>query len=36
MKQKFMMLSLLIYGPQQLDNNIDLYLALLIEGLQTL
>ena len=31
-----MMLSLLISGPQQPGNDIDVYLALLIENLQTL
>ncbi|KAH9781219.1 hypothetical protein KPL71_008375 [Citrus sinensis] len=36
MKRKFMMLSLLISGPQQPDNDIDVYLAPLIEDLQTL
>ena len=36
MKQKFMMLSLLISGPQQPGNDIDVYLAPLIEDLQTL
>ncbi|RVW94942.1 hypothetical protein CK203_034622 [Vitis vinifera] len=36
MKRKFMMLSLLISGPQQPDNDIDIYLAPLIEDLKTL
>ena len=36
MKRKFMMLSLLIFGPQQPGNDIDVYLASLIEDLQTL
>ena len=36
MKQKFMILSLLIFSPQQFGNDIDLYLAPLIEDLQTL
>ena len=36
MKRKFMMLSLLISGPQQLGNDINVYLAYLIEDLQTL
>ncbi|XP_024046507.1 uncharacterized protein LOC112100875 [Citrus clementina] len=36
MKRKFMMLSLLISGPQQPGNDIDVYLAPLIEDLQTL
>ena len=36
MKQKFMMLSLLISGPQQPGNDIDVYLSPLIEDLQTL
>ncbi|KAK9214285.1 hypothetical protein WN944_006278 [Citrus x changshan-huyou] len=36
MKRKFMMLSLLISGPQQPSNDIDVYLAPLIEDLQTL
>ena len=31
-----MMLSLLMFGPQQRDNDIDVYLAPLIEDLQTL
>ena len=36
MKRKFMMLSLLISGPQQPENDIDIYLAPLIEDLKTL
>ena len=36
MKRKFMMLSLLILGPQQPDNDIDIYLPPLIEDLKTL
>ncbi|KAL6333211.1 hypothetical protein AAG906_028394 [Vitis piasezkii] len=36
MKIKFMMLSLLISGLQQLGNDIDIYLAPLIENLKTL
>ncbi|KAI9198176.1 hypothetical protein LWI28_011405 [Acer negundo] len=36
MKHKFMMLSLLISGPQQPRNDIDVYLAPLIEDLKTL
>ena len=36
MKRKFMMLSLLILGPRQLGNDIDIYLAPLIEDLNTL
>ncbi|RVW62905.1 hypothetical protein CK203_059764 [Vitis vinifera] len=36
MKRKFMMLSLLISGPQQPGNDIDIYLAPLIEDLKTL
>lgn len=36
MKLKFVMLSLLISGPQQSRNDIDVYLAPLIEDLQTL
>ncbi|RVX22951.1 hypothetical protein CK203_008266 [Vitis vinifera] len=35
-KRKFMMLSLLISGPQQPGNDIDIYLAPLIEDLKTL
>ena len=34
MKHKFIILSLLISGPRQLKNNIDIYLALLIENLK--
>lgn len=36
MKLKFVMLSLLIFGPQQSRNDIDVYLAPLIEDLRTL
>ena len=36
MKRKFMMLSLLILGPRQPGNDIDIYLAPLIEDLKTL
>ncbi|XP_028080882.1 uncharacterized protein LOC114282405 [Camellia sinensis] len=36
MKKKFMMLSLLISGPQQLGNDIDVYLAPLIDDLKML
>ena len=36
MKRKFMMLSLLIFGPQLPGNDINVYLAPLIEDLQTL
>lgn len=36
MKLKFVMLSLLIFGPQQSRNDVDVYLAPLIEDLQTL
>ena len=36
MKRKFMMLSLLVFGPQQSSNDIDVYLAPLIEDLQIL
>ncbi|XP_028059523.1 uncharacterized protein LOC114263220 [Camellia sinensis] len=36
MKRKFMMLSLLISGPQQLGNDIDVYLAPLIDDLKML
>ena len=35
-KRKFMMLSLLILGPRQPGNDIDIYLAPLIEDLKTL
>ena len=31
-----MMLSLLTLGPRQLDNDIDVYLAPLVEDLKTL
>ena len=36
MKIKFMMLSLLISGPRKPGNDIDIYLASLIEDLKTL
>ena len=36
MNWKFMMLSLLVFGPQQSSNDIDVYLAHLIEDLQIL
>jgi len=36
MKHKFIILSLLISGPRQLKNNIDVYLAPLIEDLKTM
>ncbi|KAK3222201.1 hypothetical protein Dsin_009226, partial [Dipteronia sinensis] len=36
MKRKFMMLSLLITGPHQPSNDIDVYLAPLIEDLKNL
>ena len=36
MKWKFLMLTLLIFGPQQLDNDIDVYLAPLIDDLKCL
>ncbi|XP_027361200.1 uncharacterized protein LOC113869190 [Abrus precatorius] len=36
MKQKYMMLSLLISGPKQPRNDIDVYLSLLIEDLKRL
>ena len=36
MKRNFMMLSLLISGPHQPGNNIDIYLALLLEDLKIL
>ena len=34
MKRKFIMLIFLILGPRQLRNNIDIYLAPLIEDLK--
>ena len=34
MKRKFLMMSLLISRPRQLGNNIDVYLALIIEDLK--
>lgn len=36
MKRKFMMLTMLISGPQQPDHDIDDYLAPLIDDLKTL
>ncbi|CAM8882783.1 unnamed protein product [Rhodiola kirilowii] len=36
MKRKYMMLSLLISGPRQPGNDIDVYLAPLIEDLKLL
>lgn len=36
MKRKFMLLSLLISGPRQPNNDIDVYLVSLINGLKTL
>ena len=36
MKRKFMMLSLLLLGPRQPGNDIDVYLASLLEDLKTL
>ena len=36
MKRKFIMLSLLIYGPKQPGNDLDVYLAPLIDDLKTL
>ena len=36
MNRKFMMLTLLILGPNQLGNDIDVYLQLLIDDLQKL
>ena len=36
MKRKFMMLSLLLLGPQKPGNDIDVYLASLLEDLKTL
>jgi hypothetical protein len=36
MKRKFMMLTLLISGPKQPGNNIDVYLAPLIDNLKAL
>ncbi|CAM8880753.1 unnamed protein product [Rhodiola kirilowii] len=34
MKRKYMMLSLLISGPRQPENDIDVYLASLIDDLK--
>ena len=36
MKRKFMMLSLLILGPRKPGNDIDIYLALLLDDLKML
>ena len=36
MKRKYIMMSLLIEGPKQPGNDIDVYLALLIDDLKTL
>src|ERR1051325_4571069 len=36
MKRKYMMLSMLIYGPKQPGNDIDVYLKPLIEDLKIL
>ncbi|XP_071741136.1 uncharacterized protein [Rutidosis leptorrhynchoides] len=36
MKRKYIMMSLLIQGPKQPENDIDVYLAPLVEDLQTL
>ena len=36
MKRKFMMLTLLISGPKQLGNDIDVYLAPLVDDLRLL
>ena len=36
MKRKYMMLSMMILGPRQLGNDIDVYLSLLIENLTKL
>jgi hypothetical protein len=36
MKQKFIMMPVLIQGPKQPDNSIDVYLRLLVEELQLL
>jgi len=34
MKKKYMMLSMMIFGPRQLGNDIDVYLSLLFEDLK--
>jgi len=34
MKQKYMMLSMMIFGPKQPGNDIDVYLSPLIEDLK--
>ena len=36
LKQKYMMLSMMISGPRQPENDIDVYLSLLIEDLRKL
>jgi len=36
MKWKYIMMSILIKGPQQPGNDIDVYFQLLVDGLQTL
>jgi hypothetical protein len=36
MKQKFIIMPVLIQGPKQPGNNIDIYLRLLVEELQLL
>src|SRR5664279_2243993 len=36
MKKKYIMMSMLIQGPKQPGNDIDIYLKLLVDELQTL
>lgn len=36
MKRKYILMSLLIQGPKQLENDIDVYLALLLKDLVAL
>src|SRR6266498_4302470 len=36
MKRKYIMMSILIEGPKQLGNDIDVYFQLLVDDLQTL
>lgn len=36
MKRKYILLSMIIFGPKQIGNNIDLYLSPLVEGLRLL
>jgi len=36
MKRKYMMLSMMIFGPKKSENDIDVYLNLLIEDLRLL